>query len=130
MDAVGGSIEQRSSLCCMVCDPTAFSDGGRLDVLKVGTTPRKKRRVAIRRVTVSTTEAVKIQLKAARANYIEEHPSLAILGAQLVYPDSVISNISSSVKFISVLSDMDAFCLRQELKEKFFNVLLAVVNNL
>ena len=79
---------------------------------------------------MSTTEAVKIQLKAARANYIEEHPSLAILGAQLVCPDSVISNISSSVKFISVLSDMDAFCLRQELKEKFFNVLLAVVNNL
>ena len=46
------------------------------------------------------------RLKAERANYISEHPTLAILGVQLVCPDSVIDSICSSAKFISVAKDM------------------------
>lgn len=75
--------------------------------------------MAVRRVTEHITETVQLELKAERAKYITEHPSLAILGVQFVCPDSVINNICSSLKFISVLSDMDSFCLRQELKEIF-----------
>ena len=128
--SIGGAVEQQNPLCCMVCNPSEFTDGGRLDVMQVGRTPpRKRRRVALRRVTEATTEAVRMQLQAERAKYITEHPSLGIIGAQLVFPDNVISNICSSLKFITVRSDMDAFCLRQELKDRFLNVLLAVVNS-
>lgn len=49
------------------------------------------------------SEAVRVQLA-------RENPTLAILGAQFVCSDSVIG-ICSSSKFISVVSDMDAFCL-------------------
>lgn len=128
--SIGGTVEQQNTLCCMVCNPSAFTDGGRLDVMQVGSTPpRKRRRVAVRRVTETTTQAVRMQLKAERTKYITEHPSLAVLGAQFLCPDSVIDNICSSLKFIAVPSDMDVFCLRRELKDRFFNVLLAVVNS-
>lgn len=126
--SLGGTVQQ-STLCCMVCNPSAFSDGERLSILQVGKAPpRKKRRVAVRRVDKSLLETVMSRLKEERANYIKEHPTLAILGVQLVCPDSVISSICSSVKFISIASDMDLFCLRQELKQRFFDVIIAIVN--
>lgn len=115
----------------MVCNPSGYTDGGRLDVMQVGRTPpRKKRRVAVHRVNVATMEALKAQLEAERDKYIADNPCLNILGCQLVCPDSSIMTICSSAKFISVISDMDCFYLRQELKERFFNVVLAVVNTI
>lgn len=115
--SIGGAVEQQNSLCCMICNPSAFTDGGRLDVMQVGRAPpKKRRRVAVRRVTEHITETVRLELKAERAKYITEHPSLAILGVQFACPDSVINNICSSLKFISVLSDMDAFCLARNLR--------------
>ena len=120
--------EGLNSMCCMCCNPTAFDGGGRLDVLQVGKSPpRKKRRRAVRRADKTVVEAVKAQLESARAQHITENPSLAIVGAQFVCPDSVINSISSSTKFISVIEDMDTFCLRQELKQIFFDVLIAAV---
>ena len=123
-----GCTAQPSSLCCVVCNPSAFSDGERLSVLKVGRAlPRKKRRIAKRRVDKALQETVMSRLKEERAKYIQEHPTLAILGVQLVCPDSVIISICSSVKFISSASDMDIFCLRQELKQRFFHVIISLV---
>ena len=94
---------------------------------KAVTVPRKKRRVAIRKITERQCSDIKSLLQAERAQYISEHPNLAILGVQLVCPDSVINSICSSIKFVSVVTDMDTFNLRQELKERFFNVIIAVV---
>lgn len=116
----------RNPFCCMVCNPTAFSDGGRLDVLQVGKTVRKKRRVAVRRVDDPHASTIKLKLEIERAKYIIEHPTLGILGAQLMCPDNVMKSVCDSAKFISVIEDM---CLRQELKERFCNVVIAVVNN-
>ena len=65
------------------------------------------------------------RLKEERAKYIQEHPTLAIL---LVCPDSVITSICSSVKFISSASDMDIFCLRRDLKQRFFHVIISLIN--
>ena len=73
--ALGGTVEPLSSLCCMVCDPSGDTDGGRLDVLQVGgTPPRKKRRVAMRKVDEATMEHVRIGLKTERAKFIAEIP--------------------------------------------------------
>lgn len=66
------------------------------------TTKEKEMGDYIRRVDASTAEAVRVQL--------EIYQRKPILGAQFVRSDSVIS-ICSSSKFISVVSDMDAFCL-------------------
>lgn len=124
--ALGGTVQQ-SSLCCMVCNPTEVLES---DVMRVGKpAPRKKRRVAIRKVDESVISDIKSRLQEERVKYIAEHSGLAILGVQLVCPNSVINNICSSVRFISVANDMDSFCLRQELKERFFNVIMAVVNS-
>lgn len=85
--SLGGTVQQRS-LCCMVCNPSAFSDGGRLSILQVGKAPpRKRRRVAVRQTNKSVLETVESQLKAERAKYIREHPTLDILGEKLVCPD-------------------------------------------
>lgn len=126
--AVGGSIQQQQdqqqqqSLCCMVCNPTTFLDGGRLDIVQPGRpAARKRRRVARKGVD---TSAIESQLKAERNKFLEENPALAIVGEQMVCPDGVISEICSSAKYISVVKDMDLFCLRTELKERFFNVIV------
>ena len=103
--------------------------GGRLDVLQVGKVSRKKRRVAVHNMTVATMEALTTQLEAERADYISENPSLLIIGPQLVCPDSTISAISSNAKFISIPSDMNCFCLRQEIRQRFFNVVITILNN-
>lgn len=126
--SLGGTVPQ-STLCCMVCNPLAFSDGERLSVLQAGNAPpRKKRRVAVRRMDKSLLDTVMSRLKEERTNYIKEHPALSILGAQLVCPDSVINDICSSAKFICAASDMDWFGLRQELKQRFFYVIMSTVN--
>ena len=70
----------------MACSPTGFSDGGGLDVQQAGRTARKKRRTAIRRVEASEAATVKLKLVIERAKYISEHPTLGILGVQLVCP--------------------------------------------
>ena len=126
--SLGGTV-QRGSLCCMVCNPLAFLEG-RMSVLQVGRSPpRKKRRLAVRRLDESVLQIVKLGLIAERSKYIREHPALAILGQQFVCPDSLITNICSSVKFISVANDMDTFSLRRELKQRFFNVIIAIVDH-
>ena len=61
--------------------------------------------------------AIKLQLEAERSKFIDSNPSFSIVGKQLVCPDSVISQICSNAKYISVLDDMDLFFLRHELKE-------------
>ena len=129
--SIGGTVRvDHTSVCCMVCNPSAFSDGVKLSVLQIGKAPpRKKRRVAIRKLNQSTIKALRSGLKAERAKVIAEDPTLAILGEQLVCPEGVIDSICSDVKFISVVTDMDSFCLRQELKQRFFNVIMAVVNS-
>lgn len=128
--ALGGTVERHNSLCCMVCNPSAFTDGERLDIVQVGRAPpRKKRRVAVRRVDKTTTEDLQARLEAERAKFILENPYLCILGPQLVCPDGTIANICSNAKFISVISDMDCFHLRYQLQERFLNVVLAVVNS-
>ena len=112
----------------MNCTPGAFDS--RLNLLQVGQSPpRKKRRIAFWSVNESTSHNLETQLEAERSKYIEEHPSLAIVGPQFVCPDNVISSICSNAKFVSVISDMDVFLIRQELKQRFFNVLLAIVKN-
>ena len=128
LKSLGDTVQQNSS-CCRVCNPSTFSDGNRLSVLKAGKAPpRKKRRVAQRRVDKFFIETMKSRLKEERAKYIREHPGLAILGDELVCPSSVIDTICSSAKFISIASDMEMFCLRQELKQRFFCVIMSVVN--
>ena len=126
--AIGGSAPN-NSLCCMVCNPAAFSDGGRLDILKIGKVVRKKRRVAVRKISKPETSLIKLKLEMERSKYLSEHPTLGVLGLQLVCPDSVIKSVCDNVKYISVREDMDLFCLRQELKEQFFRVIMTVVNN-
>ena len=104
--------------------------GGKLDILQVGKPgPRKKRRVAVRKANKTMISAVKSQLQAERAKYVVENPTLAFVGVQLVCPDSVLDSICESVRFISVANDMDSFCLRQGLKQRFFEVIMAVVNS-
>ena len=128
--SLGDSVRQ-DSRCCMICNPTVFDSAGdeRLGFLdRVRTLSRKKRRVAVRRVTELLQSVLESSLKAERASYIMEHPSLAILGEQLTCPDSVIRNICKNVKYVSVVGDMDSFSLRQELKQRFFNVITLVVN--
>lgn len=122
MRAVGGSAGQ-NPLCCSVCNPTAFLDEGRLDILRLQKVTRKKRRVAVRKIGDSLASVIKVKLKRERAEYMAAHPTLRILGKQFVCPDSVINNVCSSAKFISCISDMDLFCIRQELKNQFFNVI-------
>ena len=51
IDAVGGGVDQHNSNCCMVCNPVAYTDSEGLGILQVGRAPpRKKRRVAVRKV--------------------------------------------------------------------------------
>ena len=131
IQSLGGTVQTNSPWqCCMVCNPTMFGDGSRLAVVELGGVPsRRRRRVAVRKVTGLQMEVLESSLKAERANYISEHPNLAILGVQLVCPNSTIKNICSGAKFISILSDMDSFCIRRELKQRFFNVIMLVVNH-
>ena len=124
--SLGGAVQQQMS-CCMVCNPE-FCEGGRLSLQVGKAPPRKRRRVAVRRVDQEMNEEINACLKAERANYIAHHPTLAIIGEQLVCPDSVIDSICSSVKFISVATDLDRFCIRQELKQIFFNAIIEAVN--
>ena len=128
ISAVGGSVQSVSCpRCCAVCNPAAFADG---DIVAPGKAPpRKKRRVAVRKVDKATTDSLKIRLEATRAKFVVDNPYLCIVGCQLVCPDSTIESICSSAKFISVRSDMDCFGLRNELKDKFLNVVLEVVNS-
>ena len=60
--AIGGSAPN-NSLCCMVCNPAAFSDGGMLDILKIGKVVRKKRRVAVRKISKPETSLIKLKLE-------------------------------------------------------------------
>lgn len=126
-----GDSAPGNPLCCMVCNPTQFADGtgGRLDVLQIGKTVRKKKRRAVWTVTAAQVATVKLKLEIERAKYIAKYPSLGILGVQMVCSDSIIKTICDSAKFISVVEDMDLFCLRQELKDCFFNVIVSVFNN-
>lgn len=127
--AIGGEVQERPLNCCMVCNPAAFTDGGRLDVVRgVKSVQSRRRRRAVRRVGERVTERLKTELLDERKKYIAENPSLGMIGAQLVCPDSVVSEICSNVRFISVISDLDAFCPRQELKQRFFDVIIAVVD--
>lgn len=122
--AIGGSVQrqQQLSLCCAVCQPTAFLDGGRLDILQPGRpAPRKRRRVVRKVVNPKTIE---IQLKAERMKFMDENLAWAVVGKQMVCPDGVISAISSSAKYINVVKDMDLFFLRTELKERFYNIVV------
>lgn len=128
IESLGGTVE-RNSQCCMVCNPEILGENSRLGIVEFRTMlRRKKRRVAVRTVSELLLQVLESSLKAERANYIAKHPNLAILGVQLVCPDSVIKNICSGVKFISVVRDLDYFCLRQELKQLFFNIIMLVVN--
>ena len=107
--------------------PAAFSDGGRLDVVKL--VQRRKRRRAVRRVDERVKERLKNELLEERKKYIAGNPCLGMIGAQLVCPDSIITEICSNVKFISATSDLDAFCPRQELRKRFYDVIIAVVDS-
>ena len=86
--SLGDSVRQ-DCRCCMICNPAVFDSAGdeRLGFLdRVRTLSRKKRRVAVRRVTELLQSGLESSLKAERASYIMEHPSLAILGKQLTLP--------------------------------------------
>lgn len=123
--SLGGSTQQ-NSVCCMVCHPSAISDGGRLSILQEGKAPpRKKRRAAVRKLDKPAMDHLKSHLKAERAQYIKEHTTFAMLGDQMVCPDSVIESICSSAKFISQVADMNVFSLRQDLKLRFFDVIMS-----
>lgn len=97
--------ELQFHMLCMNCSPTAFDGGarGRLDVLQAGKTPPRKRDGWL----YPEGRCLNSWSCSSAARNI---PTLVILGAQFVCSDSVIS-ICSSSKFISVVSDMDAFCL-------------------
>ena len=127
--SLGSTVQQGTLSCCMVCNPPEFLDDHETpDILEVGKAPpRKKRRIAVRKMDKSLLDAINERLKAERAKYIAEHPTLAIVGEELVCPDSVIDSICSNVKFISVVNDMDTFSLRQELKQRFFNVIMSAL---
>lgn len=128
IQSLGGTAE-RNSHCCMVCNPALFAEDSRLGVVEYRVlVPRKKRRAVVRRVHEVLLQVLESSLKAERAKYIQEHSDLAILGAQLVCPDSVIKAICSGVKYISVISDLDTFEVRKELKQRFFNIIMLVVN--
>ena len=72
--SLGGTVEQ-TSLCCMVCNPSAFSDSSRLSVLQIGKAPpRKKRRVAVRKLNQSTIDEFGVKIK-GRANKIHRRAS-------------------------------------------------------
>ena len=50
MTGLGGNVEQQNALCCSVCNPSGPS-GDDTDILQVGRAPpRKKRRVAVRKL--------------------------------------------------------------------------------
>ena len=121
---------QQNSQCCMVCSPATFTESSRLGIIEVqAKMPRKKRRIAVRKVSEVQLQVLESSLKAERASYIKEHPILTILGVQIVCPDSIIKKICLGVKCISSVNDMDNFCVRQELKQRFFNVIMLVVNS-
>lgn len=74
LTSLGGVVNWQSSrsMCCMICNPTAFDgDGGRLDVFQVRRSPpRKKRRVAVRRrISNTKTKAIKACLETESAVY-------------------------------------------------------------
>ena len=81
---------------------------------------RRKRRRAVRRVDERVKERLKNELLEERKKvHCWKIPVLGMIGAQLVCPDSIITEICSNVKFISATSDLDAFCPRQELRKAF-----------
>lgn len=126
--SLGGSV-QPNPQCCMVCNPAIFTEDSRLGIVDAKlTVARKKRRVAVRRVSDLQLQVLESSLKAERSNFISEHPNLSILGVQMVCPDEMIKNICAGVKFISNISDMDNFCIRQELKQRFYTVIMLVAN--
>ena len=73
---------------------------------------------------VLDVSVMKSQLEGERRKLMDDNPALNILGPSMVCPDTVITDICSSAKYISVLEDMDLFSLRNELKECFFNVVV------
>lgn len=126
--SLGCTVRPGNCLCCMACNPSAFPVSERLTLLRVGKAPpRKKRRVAVRKVNGAQSDSIKERLKAERANYISDHPTLAIIGAEQICPTSVIVSVCNSVKFISTLGDMDCFGLRKDLKQRFLSVIMSEV---
>ena len=102
----------------MTCNPSVFSDGGRLSLLEVQRAPkRKKRQVAVRKLDQSVVDNLKKQLKAELTKYMAEN---SILGEEMVCSSGVIESICCSLYW----RIMDVFCLRQELKQRFFRFIL------
>ena len=61
---------------------------------------------------------------------LAEKPAYQMIGVNFICSDALICEICEGAKFISTLEDMDIYCLRPELKERFFNIIMDVVSEL
>ena len=128
ISGMGGSgCVRPSERCCDVCTPQAITANDRLNILEIGKAMRRRKRVRVSVVSEDLTKALKEQLLAERAKYLEENPCYLSVGASFVCPDVTVDELCSQAEYIETSSDITLFGIRSELKERFFKVLSSVL---
>ena len=127
--AVGSSEQVHASGgCCDVCTAGGVQCG-RLDILRASSRKNHRREATRRVIGTHLAKTLRDALFEERAKIVEEHPAYAMLGESFVCPSGVILKLCEQARYISKVEDIDIFCLRTELRDRFFNVVMATVAN-
>ena len=125
-----GCSEQvpKTATCCDGCGVEVPYP--RLDSLKTASGSKRKRRRKAHHVDKDATNRLKNRLKEGRLCVLAEKPAYQMIGADFICSEALICEICEGAEFISTIEDMDIYCLRPELKERFFNIIMDVVSEL
>ena len=102
----------------------------RLDIFQAASGSKRKRRRKAHCIDKDATDRLKNRLKEGRMSVLAEKPAYQMIGANFICSDALICDICDGAEYISTIEDMNVFCLRPELKERFCDVIMDVVSEL
>ena len=122
-----GSSEElcRNAMCCDVC--VSVVPYSHLDILIPGKVQRRKRRTVVREIGKDLSERLKARLQEERERIMDENPSFQMVGSNFICPDAAISELCTQAKHITSVDDLDLFCLRPQLRDRFLKVIMDTV---
>ena len=126
----GTGVLEPSERCCDMCTPSAVSADDRLNVLQVGKSVRRKRRVAVRVVNEELLKNLKCRLCVERDTFMQESPCLYMVGPDFVCPDVTIDELCAQAEYIETPDDITLFGIRPEMKDRLFKVITDVLSQL
>ncbi len=125
-----GSTESSNvttDMCCDACNPQCP-----LSSLVLFRVPckRKKRPLAVRKISKALSKSLEERLTHDLDHVIENTPELLMLPKSVVCPVNVIKEVCSRSKYITTLEDIYSIpCLRPEFHTIFFNSVLETVSH-